>query len=180
LVWWCWLEILKCALIKISYFDSQLCQFQWTNLNYSKSCRFIYIYIYIYIYDIMFVIMCAPNMWYDKCLSCLYHFLSLSNFISYHISIISCAPNRPLVHVVSLIAKGATLLVTHILNTFFYIFLWIWCYFVGNILRQLMCNQNMQNYINNLYLFCWSLISFKLMVKEVGGFVFTLEKIDKY
>jgi len=46
------------------------------------------------IYDIMFVIMCVSNMWYDRCLSCLYHFLSLSIFISYHISIISCAPNR--------------------------------------------------------------------------------------
>jgi len=41
------------------------------------------------IYDIMLIILCAPNMWYDKCLLCLYHFPSLSSFISYLISIIS-------------------------------------------------------------------------------------------
>jgi len=39
--------------------------------------------------DIMFVIMCASKTWFDECLSCLYHILSLSSCISYHASILS-------------------------------------------------------------------------------------------
>jgi len=44
------------------------------------------------------LIICAPNAWLHYYLSCHYHIIFLSNSLSYHMSILSCAPKLFLVY----------------------------------------------------------------------------------